>query len=186
MPRTCLACSSPNRAAIDKAIATGEPLRNIAGRVSISPAALFRHKAHVGQAIVRAAERKQESVEDSLLAQMGKLCEHVDRVLKAGEDSQDHRLVLAAVRESRENLAGVFTLVTKAKGVRAGGDLRTLSDDELMEQLCRFDMAEGVEAFEARLARVKEAVGEGKATASKPGPRSLPEPAAVHAGTRQP
>jgi len=38
MPRTCLACSSPEREAIDKALVIGEPLRNIAKRVSsISP-----------------------------------------------------------------------------------------------------------------------------------------------------
>jgi hypothetical protein len=51
MPRTCLACVSPERAAIDKALAAGEPLRNIAKRVSISHAALFRHKSHVKEAI---------------------------------------------------------------------------------------------------------------------------------------
>ena len=32
MPRTCLACTSPERDAIDKALVTGEPLRNIAKR----------------------------------------------------------------------------------------------------------------------------------------------------------
>ncbi|MGB7496675.1 MAG: hypothetical protein WBW05_19925 [Candidatus Acidiferrum sp.] len=58
MPRTCLACSHPDRAAIDKALAAGEPLRNIAKRVSISHAALFRHKSHVKEATeeLRAAE----------------------------------------------------------------------------------------------------------------------------------
>jgi hypothetical protein len=51
MPRTCLACAHPDRAAIDKALADGEPLRTIAKRVSISHAALFRHKSHVKEAI---------------------------------------------------------------------------------------------------------------------------------------
>ncbi len=62
MPRTCLACSSPNRKAIDVALASSEPLRNIAQRVSISPAALFRHKAHVAGAIVKASEKREQSI----------------------------------------------------------------------------------------------------------------------------
>ena len=44
MPRTCRACISPERAAIDQALATGESFRNITKRFSISPSALFRHK----------------------------------------------------------------------------------------------------------------------------------------------
>ena len=52
-PRTCLACSHPNRAAIDGAIATGEPLRDISTYVSISPSALARHKTHVSVALAR-------------------------------------------------------------------------------------------------------------------------------------
>jgi hypothetical protein len=56
MPRTCLACSSSEREAIDKALVAGEPLRNIAKRVSLSPAGLLRHKSHISQNIVKAAD----------------------------------------------------------------------------------------------------------------------------------
>jgi|SRR5215469_362695 len=55
MPRICLACASPEREAIEKALVSGEPLRNIAKRVSISAAALLRHKNHVAQVIVNRA-----------------------------------------------------------------------------------------------------------------------------------
>ena len=41
MPRTCLARASSERREIDKAVATGEPLRNIAKHVSMSPAGLL-------------------------------------------------------------------------------------------------------------------------------------------------
>lgn len=52
MPRTCRACASSEREAIDAALVAGvPPLRNIAKRVSISPAALHRHKKHLSQAI---------------------------------------------------------------------------------------------------------------------------------------
>jgi hypothetical protein len=60
MPRSCLAFASPQRAAIDKALVTGEPLRNTAKRVSISPAGLLRHKVHLSQAIVKASESREE------------------------------------------------------------------------------------------------------------------------------
>jgi hypothetical protein len=67
MPRTCLAWSSPERLAIDEALVQGEPLRNIAQRVSISAAGLLRHKNHVAQSIVRASEKREELLGDSVL-----------------------------------------------------------------------------------------------------------------------
>jgi hypothetical protein len=67
MPRTCLACSSPERETIDKALVAGEPFRNIAERVSISPAALFRHKNDVGNAIWKAQARREECLGGILL-----------------------------------------------------------------------------------------------------------------------
>jgi hypothetical protein len=60
MPRTCLACAHPDRTAIDNALVAGEPLRNIAKRVSISAAGLLRPKPHVSQAIVKASEKRGE------------------------------------------------------------------------------------------------------------------------------
>jgi hypothetical protein len=98
VPRTCLACSSPNRTAIDEAIAIGEPLRDIAERVSISPAALFRHKAHVAEAIVKASEKREESIGESILARLEKLYQRAEKVLNDAEASRDGRLALAGIR----------------------------------------------------------------------------------------
>ena len=70
MPRTCLACGSVEREGIDRALIAGEPLRNIAKRVSISPAGLLRHKLHVSQAIVKASEKREEQLGDNLLDEM--------------------------------------------------------------------------------------------------------------------
>lgn len=69
MPRTCKACNSHKRGEIDRALALGEPLRNIAKHVAISPAALLRHKRdHIGTAVAQvAAECK---VEDRLTGEM--------------------------------------------------------------------------------------------------------------------
>jgi len=45
---------------------TGEPLRNIAKRVSISPAGLLRHKSHVAGTLAKAQERREEKLGDSI------------------------------------------------------------------------------------------------------------------------
>ena len=121
MPRTCLACSSPNRAAIDKAIATGEPLRSIAERVSISDTALFRHKAHVSVALAKIAEKREESIGNSIMARLEKLYQRAEKVLNDAEASGDGRLALAGIREVRETLAGLFALASKAAET-GGGD----------------------------------------------------------------
>jgi hypothetical protein len=96
------------------ALATGEPLRNIAERVSISPAALFRHQAHVAGAFVRAAEKREESIGESIIARLEKLYQRGEGTLDGTERSGDGRLALQAIRETREVLAGVFALANKA------------------------------------------------------------------------
>jgi hypothetical protein len=70
MPRTCLACSSSVREAIDKALVAGEPLRNIAKRVSISPAGLLRHKSRVAGTIAKAQERREEKLGDTIFDEL--------------------------------------------------------------------------------------------------------------------
>jgi hypothetical protein len=72
MPRTCLACSSSVREAIDKALVAGEPLRNIAKRVSISPAGLLRHKSHVAGTIAKAQERREEKLGDTIFDELNR------------------------------------------------------------------------------------------------------------------
>jgi transposase len=70
MPRTCLACSSSERREIDKALATGESLRNISERFCISKASLNRHKSHVASTIAKAQERREEKLGDSIFDEM--------------------------------------------------------------------------------------------------------------------
>ena len=70
MPRTCTACTSNQRQEIDAAIIAGTSFRDIAGRFGTSRSAIFRHKTHAAQAIVKAGERREEQVGDNLLDQM--------------------------------------------------------------------------------------------------------------------
>ena len=53
-----------------KALVAGEPLRNIAKHVSISPAGLLRHKTHVANAISKAQDEQDGQLGETLLDQM--------------------------------------------------------------------------------------------------------------------
>jgi hypothetical protein len=60
------------REAIDKALVASEPLRNIAKRVSISPAGLLRHKSHVAGTIAKAQERREEKLGDTTFDELNR------------------------------------------------------------------------------------------------------------------
>lgn len=116
MPRTCLACSSSDRTSIDKALVSGEPLRNIAERVSISPAALLRHKQHVAQAIVKAADQQEDKHALDLLAEARRVRDKAWELLRKMESEGDHRGGIFALREVRECLERLGSLLSRADG----------------------------------------------------------------------
>ena len=115
MPRTCLACASPERAEIEKALVAGEPLRNIAKRVSISPAGLVRHKSHVSQVIAKASERREERLGDSLLDEMRRVQRKAWELLDKTESEGDHRGAIVALREVRECLESLGQMLARAR-----------------------------------------------------------------------
>jgi hypothetical protein len=65
MPRTCLACASPERLKIDKALVSGTPLRIIADQRDFSKTSLIRHKSHVSLTIEKDAGRREEKLGDN-------------------------------------------------------------------------------------------------------------------------
>jgi transposase len=135
MPRTCLACASPDRAAIDKALIAGEPFRNIAKRVSISPAGLLRHKNHVAKAIVKASEKREETLSDNLLDEMRRVQRKAWDLLSKTESEGDHRGSIVALREVRECLESLGAMLANARGgdqpQEIKYDFTALSDEEL-------------------------------------------------------
>ena len=163
MPRTCLACSHSEREAIDQALVSSEPLRNIAKRVSISPAALLRHKNHIAEAIVKASEKREEQLGDSLLDEMRRVQRKAWELLSKTESEGDLRGSIVALREVRECLESLGGMVAKANEASGGQlgpqqyDLGALSDEELW-------------ALEALLAKagVCEALGAGGCQPYKP------------------
>src|SRR5215469_8088454 len=144
MPRTCLACSSPERESIDKALVTGEPLRNIAKRVSISPAGLLRHKSHVAQTIVKASEVREEQLGDNLLNEMRRVQRKAWELLARTESEGDHRGSIVALREVRECLESLGEMLSRrdmlAKASAANvepGQLRIVFVDASLCPRCR-------------------------------------------------
>ena len=116
MPRTCLACASPNRQAIDKALVSGEPLRNIAKRVSISAAGLLRHKHHVATAIEKAQARQEEKSGETLLGAMQRVQRKAWELLEHMEQEGDNRGAVVALREARECVESLGEMIYSAGG----------------------------------------------------------------------
>jgi hypothetical protein len=114
MPRTCITCSHSEREAIDQALVSGEPLRNIAKRVSLSPAGLLRHRNHLSQSIVKAAERREEHLGDSLLDEMRRVQRKAWELLSKTESEGDHRGAIVALREVRECLESLGDMLARS------------------------------------------------------------------------
>ena len=121
MPRTCLACASPERQAIDKALAIGEPLRRIASRASISEASLRRHKPHVAMAITKIQEKREEKLGDGIFAEMRSILAKARELSGKMEAEGDHRGSVVALREMRECLESLGEMLAKADALKAGG-----------------------------------------------------------------
>lgn len=99
MPRTCTVCGHTKRNEIDQALLAGEPLRNIAERVSLSVASLFRHKAHLSETLKKSRAAAEVSRADSLLDQLERLKEDARRIQQKAEAAKDFRGALGGVRE---------------------------------------------------------------------------------------
>jgi len=137
MPRSCLACSNPERESIDKALVAREPLRNIAKRVSISPAALVRHKQHVANAISKAQTQREERTGETLLDEMRRVQRKAWDLLGKMESEGDHRGSIVALREVRECLESLGKMLARADAAVVGAahdknwDFSRLSDEEV-------------------------------------------------------
>ncbi len=116
MPRTCSCCKNPDREKIDAALVAGESFRQIAERYALSVTAVFRHKTHVGQAIVKAVERREEQIGDNTYDEMRRLQRKAWELLGKMEAQGDHRGSIVAVREGRECLESLGAMLEKAGG----------------------------------------------------------------------
>lgn len=121
MPRTCLACASPERLKIDKALVSGTPLREIEGQWGISKTALDRHKSHVSLAIERSQERREEKLGDSLHDEMKRVLDKAWALTDTAEKAGDHRGAIVGLREVREYLESLNGLLVRTGSGPNGG-----------------------------------------------------------------
>ena len=119
MALKCSVCQHVSRAAIDRSLVHGEPMRDVAGRYSISKSALHRHKeAHLPKALVRAQEAQEIVRAESLLGEVGTLLARTDTIYTESVANGDMRLALGAIREKR----GCLELLGKVTGELDGAE----------------------------------------------------------------
>jgi hypothetical protein len=98
MPRICTICTHPERAAIDAAIAAGEPNRRIAPRYQLEETAIRRHKvSHLAEKLTKAMERRDIAEGDSLLDRLHQVTVETQTVLAEARAAKDHELVLRCI-----------------------------------------------------------------------------------------
>lgn len=106
MPRLCSVCAHSERAAIDAALLSGDPYRNIAERFGTSATALTRHKlGHIPAHLSRAMEAEAVADAGDLLGQVRGLQTKALQLLDKAERAGDYRTALAGVREARACVA---------------------------------------------------------------------------------
>jgi hypothetical protein len=92
----------------------------------------LRHKSHVAETIVKASEKREESLGANVLAEAERLLAKAWELLKRAEDEGDTRGAVVALREARgclETLAGMLS----GKNL----DLASVSDDAILEEARR-------------------------------------------------
>jgi hypothetical protein len=105
-------------AGIDRALVAGEPQRALASRYGISRSAVQRHaRRHVPEKLRRAREGREVAEADALADQVRQLLSAATEVLVRARDTDDQRVMLAAVREAR----GTVETLARLTGVVGGG-----------------------------------------------------------------
>jgi hypothetical protein len=120
LPRICTVCTHNDREKIDRALAGGEVIRGISRNFRVSEDALSRHKAHVSQAIVKASERREERLGDSLFEEMRRMNRKAWELLGKAESEGDYRGAIVGLREARECIEAQEKMLSRA--AEAGGN----------------------------------------------------------------
>jgi transposase len=105
MPRSCATCEHPEREAIDRALVGGASNRRVASKFDLSEASVRRHKSnHLARKLVMAEKAAEVAEADNLLDRLEALQSRTLAILEATEETHEHRVALAAIREARSNI----------------------------------------------------------------------------------
>jgi hypothetical protein len=105
MPRSCTVCTHDERDSIEDAFIAGVPKRRIASHYGVNERAVRHHlRKHLPALLALARDAERAARADSLLDRVEALQSRTLAILEATEETQDHRIALAAIREARGNL----------------------------------------------------------------------------------
>jgi hypothetical protein len=105
VPRTCTICSHNQRDAIEDAFIDGTPKRRIASHHGVTERAVRHHiREHLPVLLALARDAERAARADSLLDRIEALQSRTLAILEATQETHDHRIALAAIREARGNL----------------------------------------------------------------------------------
>jgi hypothetical protein len=179
----CSTCADARRPDIDALLVSGSSLRDIAGRFGTSKSALSRHRPHVGQAIVRASERKGERLDETILRKVERLEADARRLGEKAEAEGDLRCALASVRELLDVVKLLREMTPKLEPSPADAE----------RALAWFAEDIGVSVDELRAsceehARIADELRAGRTPphTAKPAPFALPLPAPAQAAVPEP
>ena len=114
MPRVCTICTHPDRSAIDKAVVSQAPNRQIASLHGVSESAIRRHaRSHLPSTLVKAAEVEAVTNADDLLAQAQQLQSEARGVLEFAKREGNPGGVLQAIDRLHKGIALLATLAEK-------------------------------------------------------------------------
>jgi hypothetical protein len=99
MPQICSACRHRRRPEIERRLLAGEPLRNIAKRVSLSATALFRHKVHIEKRLLEAREREETAQDRDLGQELVRLARRADGLASKAECDGDYSDLMVRIFE---------------------------------------------------------------------------------------
>jgi len=113
MPRKCSICEHEKVEEINRLLLAGVPLRDLAGRYSVSKTALHRHKeSHLPAELTKAREAQDVTKADSLLDQVIELRNKALSILAKAERAGELRTALQGVREAK----GCLELLARLQG----------------------------------------------------------------------
>lgn len=128
MARKCSVCTSEDAASIDEALVRGRSQRSVSAEYRVTHDAVRRHYESHLSANLRAAARRGESVRiDGLLETMNALVREAGDVLRQARASNDDRLALSAIRETRETLKALAALMPQLKDHEAVALVRSMA-----------------------------------------------------------
>ena len=106
MSRQCSVCAHPESLAINEAlILEGKSNRATASQFGLDKESVRRHKTHIPDLLVQASDDLQNYETDTILHKIESLeRETLEQLEAAKEEGGDRRVVLAAIREQRQNI----------------------------------------------------------------------------------